>query len=222
MAFDRFSTYITFGGPLGTAPGEDFWQCGVKLANTVPLVIPSFPTTAQLTEVHDLIDDYIADPDTGVCNGAGHSFTKAAALDLAGDYTTAPVLVETAPLFGGGGNPNGNPPQSALAVTLWSGSTFGQANYGRYYLPWANLTVFGTTGKMVGAGSVATRSAAFISALNDLVAGWAGTEDAVVSIMSSVGSGTTKAAQFVRVGDVKDTQRRRRNAIEETYSQQAI
>ena len=41
--------------------------------------------------------------------------------------------------------------------------------------------------------------------------------DARVVIMSSVGAGTTKVATTVRVGNVRDTQRRRRNGIPEAY-----
>ena len=222
MAFDRFSTYITWGGFLGQGTAE-IWQTGLHLADKGGAAVPGMPTTAELQNLLDTVLT-TAHQSTSLKTGPGASlvWAKAAALNLEGEYTGAPVFVERAAVNGGASATQSASVQDALVLTLWSGSTFGRANYGRLYLPWNCLNVQNTDGKISSADRASALVAAqnLINGIHTAAEGWASTTDDISPmIMSSVGSGQSKQALFIRIGDVKDTQRRRRNRFDEVYSQ---
>lgn len=225
MAFDRFQTYVTFGGSIGTAgTSPEVWQCGLHFAYPTSVLVPGVPTEGQLGDLYDAFAAYLVLTANGIGEGVVLLWAKAAGLDLAGDYTTDPVIYEAGTPAAGITAVGGVPPQVAVAVTLWSGQTLGRANYGRYYLPWVCRSVSPSTGAMSGTANqeMADAAADFIGAANTLAADWSGTDDAVVSNMSAVGAGTTKVVSSVRVGSVKDTQRRRRNRIVEAYATSGV
>ena len=62
---------------------------------------------------------------------------------------------------------------------------------------------------------VRTAAGVFLSAVNDITN--TGSDPGLISIMSSKGAGTTKGVTTVAVGNVVDTQRRRRNRLTENY-----
>jgi hypothetical protein len=107
-------------------------------------------------------------------------------------------------------------------ISLWSGQTFGHANYGKMYLPHTRLgLVAGSPLATTAAQSAAlSEMTTFVQAVNT----WAtfASGDPVVSVMSSIGAGARKTVAFVRVGRVVDTQRRRRNKLDESYVQSAV
>lgn len=72
----------------------------------------------------------------------------------------------------------------------------------------------------MASGPVAAAMANAVELLNGMneVAGDAEVATRAV-VMSSKGSGTTRAVTACRVGDVLDTQRRRRNGLQEQYSE---
>ena len=103
-------------------------------------------------------------------------------------------------------------------VTLWSGGTFGVANYGRMYLP----TGFsGRHPNQAGANPaecvdlvtlVRTMLRAQVAEVSTLE------QDCDLAIFSFKGTGTHKIVQDLKVGTIIDAQRRRRNADVEVYS----
>jgi hypothetical protein len=113
------------------------------------------------------------------------------------------------------------PPQCSLVVTLLSDRPRGKASKGRMYLPGFVANINGGTGKIssTDAGQLADNMKTFFDAL---------TSDADFGtdqlILAAKGTGPVPAltaqndwVQTIRVGDVIDTQRRRRNGLPETY-----
>lgn len=125
-----------------------------------------------------------------------------------------------------GGGATSYVPQVSTVITLDSGKWRDPGKYSRYYLPAAapGSGNYKLTSLMTQA--IATAQGNFIGALNDAVvapyenvpAGGDYVYDAQVSAVSSAGTGQDNTIQTVRVGDIYDTQRRRRNALTETYS----
>lgn len=119
------------------------------------------------------------------------------------------------------------PAQLALVATMTSDNQRGLASKGRMYLPGVNVPIGGTTGKIdaTSAGNIATNFKTFLDACN------VGTGVAGRVILASKGrkappaqngdtvyaGGVNAWVTGVRVGDVYDTQRRRREQLAETY-----
>jgi hypothetical protein len=120
------------------------------------------------------------------------------------------------------GTSPGTLPQSSVVVSLWSGSSIGRANHGRLYLPHTRFEMASNTpfAASTTTNAFATAAADFVGQVNT-TAGLVVTGSRI-TIMSKLGAGTTKDPAFVRVGNITDTQRRRRNRLGESYSQVAV
>jgi len=146
-----------------------------------------------------------------------HTGVKIAAVGTDGHYLTDPYVWEDA--TPSTGIAIGNPIQCTTVLTLNSGFALGKGNYGRMYLPhfyMSGLTASPYTDSSQ-AEDLADAGAAFLNAvtddINDLT-----TAVLFPAIMGQTGSGTGKGVTEVRVGNVTDTQRRRRNRLTETYA----
>jgi hypothetical protein len=117
------------------------------------------------------------------------------------------------------------PPQCSLVVSLLSDRPRGKASKGRMYLPGIAFQPTGATGKIGAAqvGTIADNLKTFFDAL---------TGDADIPgqlILAAKGTGPLPAltaqndfVETIRVGDVIDTQRRRRNGLVETYTSRVL
>jgi len=113
----------------------------------------------------------------------------------------------------------GMPPQLAVVATLWTGSSLGKGNYGRFYLPYCGYTEAGTP-LMSTALTTQFRGAfkTFLDAVNTALPGAAS-----IRVMSNSTQGLQqKPVTQVRVGRVIDTQRRRRSQLDESYLSAAL
>ena len=157
---------------------------------------------------------------------ADYSFltdVKVAAVDVTGHYINTagnPKIWSADTTFHG--TDTQIVPQCSIVLSLRSPTTLGRANYGRMYLPHTllplgagNPSALATT-----AEEAATKAATFINEVNEIFD--TGDDPGVVQIMSSVAPGLSKAVTRVAVGDVNDTQRRRRNRLPENYSFEAV
>jgi len=145
---------------------------------------------------------------------------KLAALDVTGHYTSAP-LVEA--VTGMHGTIESVPPQSSQVLSLRSGLTFGRANYGRMYLPHTMSQLVNGTPYIgvTNADSLSAAAGVLLSSVNTYADGV--TAGAGIVLISKVGAGTVKGCANVEVGQVEDTQRRRRNKLNEhPYSIMAL
>lgn len=116
-----------------------------------------------------------------------------------------------------GGSPSGwNAPQIALVATTTSSIPRGPASKGRMYLPGINSGAdnsghISTTDTTAIANGLKT----FFNAVN--TAAPSGTHVGHVASNTAARTGTVAAVTGVRVGNVLDTQRRRRDGLVETY-----
>nr|CRY96074.1 hypothetical protein [uncultured prokaryote] len=136
-----------------------------------------------------------------------------------GAYTADGELVQAAEVNAtdlptGSSTPT-NPGQSALVVSLLSGRP-GRSYNGRLFLP-CLAPALNTLTLRIG-GSVARDVAAGMAAWLTDVADASGETGAYGPVIVSHKLGTSVGVSSVRVGDVVDTQRRRRDAVKENYS----
>jgi len=153
---------------------------------------------------------------------------KMAKIDTLGETVEDEVEYYTYPAaIAGGKQSNGLPPQVSIVATLQSSNVRGLASKGRMFLPGLAPNI-GQFGKIDAAqlGVIATNINNFLSAVND---DFAIPGQIILASFGSVtakdasgkptgwGPGENKFVEHVRLGDVFDTQRRRRNALNETY-----
>lgn len=117
------------------------------------------------------------------------------------------------------------PPQCSLVVTLLSDRPRGKASKGRMYLPGIASSPAAATGKLssVVVGTIADNLKTFF----DSLAGDADIPGELILAAKSSGPLNVNPAQndyveTIRVGDVIDTQRRRRNGLAETYTSRVL
>jgi hypothetical protein len=133
----------------------------------------------------------------------------------------------------GGGSTQALPPQITLAATMTSQYQRGLASKGRMYLPGLNAGINGDNGRIDGSfiGLLATAFKGFLDGVNTdqiggaqviiaskghLVKPWTpGTPKDYVDGRSAYVTGC-------RIGDVYDTQRRRRDGLVETYTSRVL
>jgi len=126
--------------------------------------------------------------------------------------------------IGGAETGAGHPPQIALVASLIAGQTKGVGHRGRMFIPGVAAPM-DTTGHITSSypSSIATSLAAFFATINTSV-----DQPGTVINASKGGTGlnlappVNKVIDSVQVGNVYDTQRRRRNALVESYSSHTV
>lgn len=218
MSFDRQHIKITYLWHIFGEP--EIAENGLQVCGG-----PTFDAEASLASIgagslasfgQTLITTLVNDP-FRLAVYARLDSVKAAAVDTSGHYLGAPV--EEAVTMLSLGSSGSVTPQTSICVSLWSGEVFGRANYGKTYIPYTKLD--NDTGKAYASdaatAAAATAMDAYLTGLNGVVGGWAGSPS--LHNLSRLGSGATKLVTKVRVGRVMDTQRRRRNKLTEAYSE---
>lgn len=145
---------------------------------------------------------------------------KVAKIDANGHTVLDKVFYSMAsPTFAGATGVSPLPPQCALVVTLLSDRPRGKASKGRMYLPGFSGAL-GGNGRVQGIhqGQIADNLKTFFDALTGHI------DIPNELILAAKGTGPTPAltaqndyVETIRVGDVVDTQRRRRNGLLESY-----
>lgn len=139
------------------------------------------------------------------------------------DYPTPPV---------GGNTSSAFPPQVALAATITSEIQRGLAAKGRMYLPGVCALLTSTTAKIssTDTGTIATNFKTFLDAVNSsssvagnvILASHGHFVKATDTTPAFYALPKNAAATGCRVGDVYDTQRRRRNELPEVYTTKVL
>jgi hypothetical protein len=114
-------------------------------------------------------------------------------------------------VHGGGSEGFFMAPQVSYCVSLATGNR-GARNRGRFYVPFPTLQV--TQNRRMDPTQQNNAKNSAVTFLNDINA-TANVQEVVVA--SGAGTGTNSPVTQVRVGDVFDTQRRRRNGLPESY-----
>lgn len=112
------------------------------------------------------------------------------------------------------------PPQCSVVVSFSSNESLGRANHGRMYLPWTRLTQPATTpyGSPTTLGTFATTCQS-----------WFASTETTLGLISSGGNiviasklGVLKDVKAIKVGNLTDTQRRRRRQLPESYISRTV
>lgn len=226
MAYDRRSLYVTFGGSLAVT---EEWNTGLHFAhpengtgdhNVTIAEWNALINSANLgPNLLSVLTTWFQSGNAGAGIGALSDlrYAKIAYLDLDGTYLSdPPFVVEFPPVTPPVTTPL--PPQVSYVVSLRSGMVLGDANFGRLYMPPPTWLV----GQQNGVAT-ATQVGNARSAAKTMINGIRARLDAQVPgiapvIMSKKGLGTTKRALQIGVGTVLDTQRRRRNKLQEAMT----
>ena len=202
---------LDFGGPLYA----DIWQCTLHMEG------------AGMPTADAALDDLVKDLSTWMvasqsASSAALAWVKFNEIDpVSRRYKSATETYErilTTPVRG---SVEGNGmPQQTLCVSLLTGAKRGLASRGRFYPP-ATVLSLGSDGTVskTGVNLVATAARTLITNLNN----WPGTDTPLGGqVVVLGGNGTTRNVTAVSVGNVMDTQRRRRNKLRESYTTIAL
>lgn len=215
---------LTFGGTQ--AQGQDIWTCGINLSIQNDELLPVLPTNAVVAfenyiedvdeDIIDIFSNYISNTQMDIPTAATLDYIKLAVIGTDGQYLVDAHTWE--PVDVNGGQSRGYVPQVSLVMTLQSDKRTDPGKYGRFYLP----TVVPTTAGNYRPGGTAVKAsltANLLAALNRRVRGGLAdvrVQPAAVTSASNF-SGPYRPFTTVKVGNVFDTQRRRRNKIGEIY-----
>lgn len=198
---------FSFGFKLATAGAQwnmDIWQSLVDNPDDIVSAVTAF----------------FQDPDGYIPETWALQTVKLALIGTDGKYMTAPIEVVFNPTLPGGANATlyGYAPQLSTVITLISSKFRDPGRYNRFYIP--SVAIATASGKMdpIRQTQIATRAQEFIDNVNEA----AQDIDPTFKIcIVSQGNATTAPlqpyAEELSVGQVLDTQRRRRNKLAENY-----
>ena len=156
---------------------------------------------------------------------------KVAAINTNGTTDTDKIDYYTFPTpISGGGSATLLPPQISLAATLTSDNQRGLASKGRMYLPGINTAVQTTDGHLISSyvATLTTNFKTFLDAVNAAQ----GTSGKIILASKGHKVANSNPVEYLagrsawvtgcRIGNVYDTQRRRRNGLVETYEARVL
>lgn len=204
---------------IGTAwSGQEEWQTGFYMGS--PTQDAAVPTQLFADAVRDAWITFFSSQEGNISSGFKFTTAKCARLLKNGLYDGEAVESHAAATVSGGAiSSTPMPPQVSLVATLIAGSGKGLAGKGRMYLPGVNAAIDGT-GHIISPApqNIATKLSEFFNAIN-------GSFDAPGEVINvsrghkaQLGLGARNVpVNGIRVGNVYDTQRRRRNQLAEQY-----
>lgn len=212
----KFVKVTLSGKMLG---GAEQWvtgfHCGLLTADA------SAPTQAYADAVRDAWIPVFTDFNMGFSSTYTFEQVKLAMIGTNGKYDGSdPIVSSPTTAVNGGSSGNPLPPQLALVATLVAGSGKGLAGKGRMYLPGIKAGVDG--GGHIDSSycqGLANKLKTFFDTINASTS----RPGPVVNVSGGHeklgGAGARNVpVNGVRIGNVYDTQRRRRNSLQETYS----
>ncbi len=218
MAFAYKINRVTMSGT--SFGGEEQWSTGFYMGYTAGDA--NLPQQSVVDAIGPLWQTFFLAASSKIHNQ--WQTTEVKIVQLAVNGTTVPdsqvYYTYPAPISGGGGaGVSVFPPQIALVATLVGPQARGLASKGRMFLPGVTAAV-NANGRISDAdrGTICTNVRTFLRGVTDIPG-----EDNV-PMLASQGRGLLSVGAInhevisVRVGNVYDTQRRRRNALTEAYS----
>jgi hypothetical protein len=208
--------------------GAEQWATGLQMGEIDADVTTIQPLAAE--KVADAFKVFFQNSTYHFSNSFRFTQSKVALINTNGTTDTGQISYHTlSPVSVGGSPDNPMPAQITLAATMSSQLQRGLASKGRMYLPGFAHTVESGTGKVPSArtAEIATGFKAFLDALN------ASLFLPAKVVLASKGhktntldengqpvytDGIQTVVTGVRIGNVLDTQRRRRNQLTEQYS----
>lgn len=221
---------LSWGGTL--AANQDIWSNNVRLTNNQSGSVDSIPGVTLDSFLDDMVTDirtWMRNPSSYHSGNVQCQWVKLNEIGPDGRYTDTGNtrvrnLVGTSGTFAviNGTATTEVPSFQSVCVTTTTAKTRGRASKGRLFIPQcAPPLVGGGFIDPTAQQAMATAAAAFFSALGDEPG-----IDATnfrAAVVSGIGDpGPTEDITGVRVGNVLDVIRRRKNAITETYKSAAV
>lgn len=208
MPFPEGVGKLTFSGTHGQG---EIWSFGMHI---VPIVF----TEDIMDDLETAARAMYSDAASNITSSSFLTEIKYAQLDTNGKYASddQPYIREVNPSEQGGRSQS-YVPQATIVVSLSTGSKRGLAHAGRYYMPPTSVQA-GAEGLLSAASvsEIMLNQKGFLNAINTALA------PSYIVVASSRGAGAIKKVTGIRVGNVIDTQRRRRNALVETYLEDSL
>lgn len=213
MAYTDSHVQLSWGGSVA---GEDVWTNSVAITSPVTLGL-----APQLFDELDPIDFKPA-VDGLILGSAGLAlyndlrWYKLALIGTDGKYLEEAKIYDN-PSPQKSSSSFAVPPQDSVVISWLTDAPRGLARRGRMYLPAGYADAQTANGRIVLSqqNAILTRATNFINAVNTVAQ--TAVNSAAVCVMSGVRTGATRVVSGVEVGNLIDTQRRRRNRLTETY-----
>lgn len=205
-------TKVTLSGTL--ADGLDVWSTGWSC---FPIISPTLTMLEDLalSAATEFSDNYWTPLRSTIPESVAWNTTKVSCINAAGVTTLSGEYTFATP-FDGLSSGAAMPPECAVVASLRTGVPGGRYR-GRMFLPPFHAAVLTNAGQLETAHRDAVASAVALA-----LSGWNAVSDSPdAAVASDAGEFSTVITQ-VRVGNVVDAQRRRRNAIPEAYYISAV
>ena len=221
MAYAFKVNRVTISG--ASFGGEEEWSTGFFLVDEDGDVLP--PTETGALDIGAAWGTFFTSATTGINNNWKTTQVKIATLNTNGSTDLSSVVYYNYPTaITGARATNTFPPQVSLVATLVAAVPRGLASKGRMYLPGIGSSV-DTNGRIATNDVVGMNNmlATFFNTINsDADVGNSVGNASFGRTAPNIGAGINRIVTSVRMGNVYDTQRRRRNALTEQYSTAAV
>lgn len=220
MAYPYSFIKLTFGGDLNNT--DEVWACGFHIgkesANTTQNDLENIGSV-QLQVIWDAIDNFHSSADNAVPRDMRLQWVKMAAIGTNGKYLGTPVE-HIYPSAQTGSSTASFIPSTAVVYTLVADKFKDPGKYNRFYLPTTPPSA--TLQHKLTSAQTQARATSLANFINDINAAlaveFAGLRVRVVSQKTNI----YRQVSSIRVGDIIDVQRRRRNALRESYNEHAV
>lgn len=213
--------HVTLHGTM--LNGGEIWQTGFYMGN--PEQDANVPNQAFADAVRDAWIPLWSSNTGPFCYSYKFEGVKAVRLAKNGLYDGTDVAESFPAAAVAGGYPGAPlPPQCSLVATLIGGSGKGLGGKGRMYLPGVSWGI-GADGRLTTGNTdrIATDIATFLDNVNSSIEAPGVAINVSRGHKAQLGLGARNVIiNGVRVGNVYDTQRRRRDALTETYSAHVV
>ena len=200
----------------GTMPGGEVWSCGVRTSGALG---PTDQVTLDALATNGVVQwsTFHATAANVIGSGVIFDLCTVRVISTAGITVGQSERSPASPVAGSGSV--NKPNQCAVVVTLIT-AVAGRRGRGRFYVPVLGGTITGANRVApTQRDSLADTAAAMLSGINDGLDN--ATYAARVGVQSQTGL-SDAVVTSIRVGDVWDTQRRRRDNIIESYTSRAV
>jgi len=221
MAYAYSVTRVTISGQA--FGGNEIWSTGFFLGEEAAGT--SNPTQGAVDAIATAWETFFEHTDVKIANDYTTTQVKMAQLNTDGttqldnvvyhNYVTPPVGIEGGQVY---------PAQLSIAVTLMSSLVRGLASKGRMYIPGC-VQPIGSDGAISASnvGSMATAFQTFLNAVNTAMPSTVNVINASFGRTTpTVVPGVNKTVNNIKIGGIYDTQRRRRNGLNEVYQTRSI
>ena len=213
---------ISFGGNFLSEDQStvlDIWACNV---NAIPATSGAFDEATYLAQMAPNLKAWFAAGQNKMSNLATLEYVKCNMVGANGRYSnaTATHRFDFTPHAQGGAAPN-NPEIISVATSWSTAKQRGPGSHGRIYLP--NPTMGTGASQTISAADMSAAAAAGVALLKIINNGdpannpIGGSSQLLIPVVASNVNSTNTDIIGVKVGSVKDVQRRRKNALKETY-----